>query len=134
MGRIAAIDFGLKRIGIAISDEGKVIAFPASTVPGGPNAALEVKKAFGDKSIELIVIGLPRLLNGKEGPMADLVRKFTKELEDLLHIPTHFVDERFSSKVADTSLREMNLNRKERSKIIDVTTATMILQLYLEHM
>ena len=134
MGRIAAIDFGLKRIGIAISDEGQVIAFPSATVPGGPNAAMEVKKAFGDKKIELIILGLPLKLNGEEGSMTPIVRKFAIDLEALLHIPIHFVDERFSSKIADTSLRtEMHMNRKKRSEVIDVTTATMMLQSYLEN-
>lgn len=131
MGRIAAIDFGLKRIGIAISDDGRKIAFPAQTVSGGANAVQEVNKAFAGKTIDLILIGLPLLLSGKEGPMVEHVRKFAAELEKALHIPIQFIDERFSSKVADQSLRMMQLNRKERSKLIDATTATMLLQDYL---
>ncbi len=133
VGRIAAIDFGLKRMGIAISDEGKKIAFPAQTVPGGPKAVQEVQKAFAGKTIDLILLGLPLLLNGKEGPMADLVKKFAVELEAALKIPIRFIDERFSSKVADQSLRLMQLNRKERSALIDATTATMLLQGYLDN-
>jgi len=132
MGRIAAIDFGMKRIGIAISDEGKKIAFPAQTVPGGPKAVQEVQKAFASKTIELILLGLPLLLSGKEGPMAEIVKRFALELEAKLNIPIKFIDERFSSKVADQSLREMRLNRKERSERIDATTATMLLQAYLD--
>jgi putative Holliday junction resolvase len=134
MGRIAAIDFGLKRIGIAVSDEGKKIAFPSCTIAGGPGAIDEIKKTFASKQIELIIIGLPRLLNGTEGPMAEAVRRFAKELETKLNIPVKFVDEWFSSKIADRSLREIQLNRKERSKIIDVTTATMLLQNYLDYL
>ena len=134
MGRIAAIDFGMKRIGIAISDEGKKIAFPAQTVPGGLNSALEVQKAFSGKTIELILLGLPLQLNGLEGPMAQLVKQFAIELEKELKVPIQFVDERFSSKVADQSLRQMQLNRKERSALIDVTTATLLLQGYLDAM
>ena len=132
MGRIAAIDFGMKRIGIAISDEGKKIAFPAQTVPGGPKAVQEVLKAFASKTIELLLLGLPLLLSGKEGPMAEIVKRFALELEAKLNIPIKFIDERFSSKVADQSLREMRLNRKERSERIDATTATMLLQAYLD--
>jgi len=134
VGRIAAIDFGMKRIGIAISDEGKKIAFPAQTIPGGPKAVQEVQKAFALKKIELILLGLPLLLSGKEGPMAEIVKRFAVELEATLAIPIKFIDERFSSKVADQSLRTMNLNRKERSERIDATTATMILQAYLDEL
>lgn len=132
MGRIAAIDFGLKRIGLAISDEGQKIAFPAQTVPGGSNAVLEIQKAFIGKTIDLILLGLPLLLNGKEGPMVEQVKRFAAELEKTLHIQIQFVDERFSSKVADQSLRLMQHNRKKRSTLIDATTATMLLQGFLD--
>jgi len=128
MGRIAAIDFGLKRIGIAISDERQKIAFPLETVP---NVA-EIQKVLKKYSITLILVGLPLLLSGKEGDMAAAVKKFAKDLEETTKIPVKLIDERFSSKIAEQSLREIHLNRKERSAKMDATTAAMLLQSYLD--
>ena len=72
MGRIAAIDFGLKRIGLAVSDPGRVIAFPVATVEGGKKAIDNIRAALGAKlkEVDLILIGLPLLMSGKEGEMA----------------------------------------------------------------
>ncbi len=132
MGRIAAIDFGLKRIGIALSDAGKKIALPLTTVEGGKKAIENIAQALHNKDVELILLGLPILMNGKKGDMAELVEKFGASLEAALKIPILFRDERLSSKQADTGLREISLNRKERSAKIDVTAATFLLQTYLD--
>ena len=134
MGRIAAIDYGLKRIGIALSDASKKIAFPLETVEGGKRALEHIKKALGDKlaSIEEILVGFPLLLSGKEGEMAALVRKFAEELEKAFGLPVRLIDERFSSKLAEQSLTEMQLNRKKRSRMVDTTSAVMLLQAYLD--
>ena len=132
MTRIAAIDYGLKRIGIAISDEKKKIALPFKTIAGGPKAIEDIKLAFKDKLIELIVVGLPLLLSGKESEMSIAVRKFAENLEKELQIPIHFIDERLTSKMADQSLREIHLNRKKRSQQMDVTAAVILLQNFLD--
>ncbi|MDE3046057.1 MAG: Holliday junction resolvase RuvX [Verrucomicrobiota bacterium] len=134
MARIAAIDYGLKRIGLAISDARGVIAFPLDTVAGGPAAIEHIKKGFGEKlaEIEEIVVGFPLLMSGKEGEMTLLVKKFAEELEKALHIPVRLLDERLSSKLAEQSLRELDLSRKERSRKVDTTAAVMLLQTYLD--
>jgi putative Holliday junction resolvase len=130
--RIAAIDWGLKRIGIAVSDENKKIALPLKTVAGGKQGVSEVLKALAAKEIELILVGLPLLLNGKEGDMTQAVRQFAKELELSCKIPIKFIDERFSSKLADQSLKEIHLKRKERKEMMDITAAVILLQGYLD--
>lgn len=134
MKRIVAIDFGLKRIGIAISDSGQKIAFALATVPGGNNAVLNIKNALSDKSedIERILVGFPLLLSGKEGDMAILVKNFAGKLEESLAIPTELIDERFTSKLADQSLKEIHLNRKERTAKLDTAAAIILLQGYLD--
>ncbi|HEX2583236.1 MAG TPA: Holliday junction resolvase RuvX [Chlamydiales bacterium] len=132
--RIAAIDWGIKRIGIAISDERKKIALPMKTVPGGKNGAAEVIQAFALKQVELILVGLPLLLNGQEGPMAAAVRQFVLELEAMSTIPIKLIDERFSSKLADQRLREIRLKRKERTEKMDATAAAILLQGYLDNL
>jgi putative Holliday junction resolvase len=134
MKRIIAIDFGLKRIGIAISDSGQKIAFPLETVPGGAEAVLNIKKALKNKigDIERILLGLPVQLNGKEGDMAGLVRTFAKSLEEAFHLPVELIDERFTSRMADQNLREIHLNRKERTAKLDTAAAAILLQAYLD--
>jgi putative Holliday junction resolvase len=134
MKRIIAIDFGLKRIGIAISDGGQKIAFPLETVAGGNGAMLNIKTALKDKlsEIEKILVGLPVLLNGKEGDMAILVKTFAKSLEDAFQLPVELIDERFTSRMADQNLKEIHLNRKERTAKLDTAAAAILLQAYLD--
>lgn len=134
MGRIAAIDFGLKRIGIALSDERRQIAFPLVTVQGGKKGVQNVVHALSEKKkeIEQIIVGLPLLLNGKKGDMAYMVEKFALELEAMIQIPILLVDERLSSKHADQKLREVALNRRERTEKLDRVSAAFLLQNYLE--
>jgi putative Holliday junction resolvase len=132
--RIVAIDFGIKRIGIAISDSGQTIAFPLATVPGGNNALSNIKNALKEKlsDVERILVGFPILLSGKEGDMAILVKKFSQTLEDAFSLPVELIDERFTSRLADQHLREIHLNRKERSAKLDTAAAAILLQMYLD--
>ncbi len=132
MGRVAAIDYGLKRIGIALSDKDKKIALPVGLVDGGKKALANIANALPLKEVELILIGLPLLMNGKKGDMALLVEKFAEDLNAIAHIPIVLWDERLSSKHADSVLKEISLNRKERSEKIDVMAATLLLQSYLD--
>lgn len=134
MGRIAAIDYGLKRIGIALSDEKKIIALPFATVEGGKRGAAAVAARLLErrKEIEAIVIGLPLLMNGQKGEMALHIEIFGKELGELLSLPIVFFDERLSSKQADASLRAMGQNRKKRTEHIDQAAAALLLQTYLD--
>lgn len=134
MPRIAAIDFGLKRIGIAVSDLGGKMAFPHATVEGGKNGAANIIASLKGKQneIEKIVIGMPLLMNGKKGEMAEKVEQFGKELQAAINIPVEFYDERLSSKMAERELQGLSLNRKQRQEKSDVTAATLLLQSYLD--
>jgi putative Holliday junction resolvase len=132
--RIAAIDYGLKRIGIAVSDPSGKMAFPWLTVEGGRKAINNVAKAFETKPGEIcrVIVGLPLLMNGKDGDMAIASRKFAVELEAALSIEVVLWDERLSSAQADKNLRELSLNRKKRASKIDTAAATLLLQSYLD--
>lgn len=134
MGRIAAIDYGLKRIGIALSDPNQKIALPYKTVEGGRNGIKEIARAIQEKNVEKIVLGLPLLMNGQKGEMALLVEKFGQELEAALKIPVIYRDERLSSRGAEAHLKEISLNRKQRSERMDETAATLLLQSFLDEM
>ena len=131
MSRIACIDFGLKRMGIAVSDERKSIALPSTTLHGGLS---DVIAHFSSQKsdIETIVIGLPLLMNGTKGEMALRVEKFAKDLEDALSIPIILFDERLSSKHADKSMKEIQTTRKKRTKNLDQVAAALLLQSYLD--
>ena len=133
MGRVIGIDFGLKRIGLAISDANCKIALPLETVTTGIEGVCKVIESR-KKEIDSIVIGLPLLLSGIEGDMAKLVKNFGEKLFGRLQIPIQYIDERLSSKATDSALKEMQMKRKERSKIIDRGSAALLLQMYLDLM
>jgi putative Holliday junction resolvase len=134
--RIVGIDFGLKRIGVAISNSLLSFAMPLGRVDRVKDDKktvqniLELLKDY--KDISKIVIGLPLHLSGNESEMSSEVRKFAAFLEAQTKIPVEFIDERLTSKNADTLLKEMDMNRKKREKHIDTLSATLILQTYLE--
>lgn len=140
--RIVGIDYGMARIGLAISDERKIIANSIKTLPSERKAlatAHKLVKELNDHAtlynyeIQEIVIGMPLMMNGKKGMMADEVIHFMSLLKELLPVSIVTWDERLSSVQADRSLREGNFSRKRRSKMVDGVAATIILQSYLDH-
>lgn len=132
MGRVAAIDFGEKRIGIALSDAHRKIALPVKMVEGGKRAIQNIKAALPLKEIDLILVGYPLEMSGRKGAMATLVEQFSKTLEEALGIPILLVDERLSSKGAEVELKQISLKRKERNEKIDIVAAVLLLQTYLD--
>jgi putative Holliday junction resolvase len=131
MSRVAAIDFGLKRIGLAVSDKSRKIALPVNVIEGGKKAIQNIRAALPLKEVDLIVMGLPVEMNGKKGAMAQVVEEFAKLLEEALNIQVLLIDERLTSKGADVQLREISLNRKSRSEKVDMVAAVLLLQTYL---
>lgn len=128
--RIVAIDYGEKRMGLAISDENQKMALPWTTVTGGVPSVLS--KLFSRKNeIKTILIGLPLLMNGSKGEMALKVENFAKKIEEDLQIPVLLIDERLSSKHAESMLRELNQSRKKSSEKTDQIAATLLLESYL---
>lgn len=139
--RIVGLDFGLARIGIAVSDERKIIATPLVTLKaerkveqtvGKLMQQLEAHQKEYSYQIEEIVIGLPLLMSGKMGFLADEVKIFIEALKQITSIPIITWDERLTSVQAERSLRESSLTRKKRSSLIDAVAAVIILQNYLD--
>lgn len=128
--KIVAIDFGMKRCGLAISNETKTIALPWTTTTGGLTSLISTIQKR-EKEIEQIIIGLPLLMNGTKGEMALTVEAFAKKIELALQIPIVLIDERLSSKHAESALRETGQSRKTRSEKTDETAAALLLQSYL---
>ncbi|MEI6243071.1 MAG: Holliday junction resolvase RuvX [Chlamydiota bacterium] len=137
MGRVVGIDFGTKRMGLAVSDPEKKIAIPFAVVERKDfqkKWVEELKSALAVylKDMETIVIGLPLLMKNEEGDRAALVKAFAKELEEFFHLPVVLWDERLSSMQADRALKELSLNRKKRTEKVDMIAATFLLQSYLD--
>lgn len=139
--RTVGLDYGIARIGVALSDERKIIASPFSTLQTKKKIeqtalmVVEELKAIENKllcTIQEIVIGIPLRMSGEKGMMADEVIQFVDVLKAMVSCPIHTWDERLTSVQADRSLRESSLTRKRRSKVIDTVTAAIILQNFLD--
>jgi putative holliday junction resolvase len=136
LGRIVGIDFGKVRIGLALSDERRIIASPLETIRAGKNhlqtAQLIAQSLSRHNNIDSIVIGLPLLMNGKEGEMALLVKAFAKVIEETLPYPVILWDERLTSSGVEKMLLEADVSRKKRAELSDSLSAVAILQNYLD--
>jgi putative Holliday junction resolvase len=132
--RILALDHGSKRIGVAISDELKMIAQPLEFVPAAPFDAfvLRLKQILADKPVELILVGMPRNMDGSFGPASETVRDFVAALRDSVPVPIRTCDERLTSAQANRVLLEGNVRRAKRKEVVDKMAAAILLQGYLD--
>src|SRR3954451_8118791 len=132
--RILGLDHGTKRIGIAVSDELKMIAQPLEFIEAEPFAPFleRLKQIIREKEVELIIVGLPRNMDGSYGPAALKVREFVAVLKDAITIPIRTLDERLTSAQANRFLIEANVRRSERKEKVDKTAAALLLQGYLD--
>ena len=133
MGKILAIDYGKKRIGIAISDSKKSIAFPLKTIEN-KEIFLYLKEIIQSEKIEAIVLGEPKALNNKVNILFSEVINFRKKIISLFNLPVHLVDERFSSKIASKIILDVNIKKMKRrdKSLIDKVSASLILETYLK--
>ena len=134
MGRYLGIDYGTKRIGLAISDETGQIAFPLSVLEnfGQRRVAGEINRIVNERKVVALVLGLPLSLDGSKGIAAEKVELFAAILKECISVPVEFWDERLSSKMAERAMIEGGLSRGRRKQSIDQATAQIILQSYLD--
>jgi putative Holliday junction resolvase len=131
--RILAIDYGLKRTGIAVTDEMQMIASGLTTVDS-PKAIDFLKDYFTKEKVERVLIGEPKQMNGLPSQSApiieDFITKFTSQFPDM---QLERVDERFTSKMAFQTMIDSGLKKKQRQDkaLIDEISATIMLQDYL---
>lgn len=130
--RYLAIDYGMKRTGLAVCDAGETIASPLAVVQGHKDLIQRIRRIATSEGIEAVVLGLPLNMDGTEGPQAKLVRNFGKELGRQLGIPVHFQDERLSSFEAEQRILEMDLSRAKKKERLDALAAADILQTFLD--
>ena len=129
------LDFGAKSIGIAISDEGGLIASPRDTLRRS-NLAKDVAwltELARKEGVEEILVGMPLSLDGSEGPQARKVMEFIKTLKLHSGLHVHPWDERLTTVAAERALIEGNVSRARRKKVIDQVAAALILQSYLDY-
>ena len=134
MARILAIDYGTKRVGIAVTDPEKIVANPLTTVPTKDIIAF-LSQYLQEEEVDDIVVGMPRDLFNKDSHSTAAVKQFVNQLKRKFEAyPLHLHDERFTSKMAlDTMIRSGSSKRDRRKKEnIDKLSATIILQSYME--
>jgi putative Holliday junction resolvase len=129
-GALAGLDFGDRTIGVALSDLRRQVATPLSTIrrvkfTEDAGALLALVTARG---IAGLILGLPRNMDGSEGPRAQATRAFARNLSRLTPLPIGFWDERLSTVAAERALLEADTSRKRRSEVIDHVAAGYILQ------
>ncbi len=136
MGALMGLDLGDKTIGLAVTDLGRSVASPLETIRRrkfGLDAArlLELAQA---RNIAGLVLGLPRNMDGSEGPRCQSTRAFARNLSRLTDLPIGFWDERLSTVAAERALLEADTTRKRRAEVIDHVAASYILQGVLDRL
>ena len=132
--RILALDHGTKRIGVAVSDETRTIAQPLEFIPAEPFADFlaRLRQLIREKEIELILVGLPRNMDGSYGPAAQKVEAFVAVLRNAITVPIRTWDERLTSSQANRILIQGNVRRDKRKEKVDKMAAAILLQSYLD--
>lgn len=129
---VLGIDFGRSRIGVAISDELRMLAHPLETIPAGKKAAKRIAEIVRDRKIDNVVVGLPRNMDGTFGVAAEEVQKFVEELRALVPCNVTTWDERLTTVAANRTLREGGKKTRNTRGYVDQVAAQMILQGYLD--
>jgi len=135
MSRFLGIDYGAKRIGLAVGDDASHFASPVKTIRGCGHIrgdAVAVEACVKEFDIDGIVIGLPLNMDDTEGPQAKIIRSFGEALGAMTDLTIHYADERLSSIAAEELIRPAELTRKKKRARIDRVAAQVILQSFLD--
>ena len=134
MGRIIALDYGTKRVGVAVTDPMRIIASPLDTVHSTELVSY-LEAYISSEEVDVLVIGLPKRLNNTDSDITQLIREFTVYMtRKFPQLKIQNVDERFTSKIAFNAMIEGGLKKNKRKEkgTIDKLSATIILQSYME--
>lgn len=129
-GAVAGLDLGTKTIGVAVSDGLRQVASPL-TVIRRQKFTLDAEALLAlvrERALAGLILGLPRNMDGSEGPRAQSTRAFARNLSRLTDLPIGFWDERLSTVAAERALLEADTSRKRRAEVIDQVAAGYILQ------
>lgn len=132
--RVLAVDPGSKRVGLALSDPLGITANPLPSLPAEPAATLadRLAAAAREHAAERVVIGLPRRMDGSDGPEAAAARGLAAAVRRASRLPVSLVDERLTSVAAERALIAQGVRRARRRELSDQVAATLILRSYLD--
>lgn len=132
--RILALDHGTRRVGVAVSDELQMIAQPLEYIAPEPFADFltRLKEILREKEASLILVGMPRNMDGSYGPAALKVQEFVAALKDAVTVPIKTWDERLTTVQAQKFLIQGGVRRDQRKLKVDKTAAAILLQSYLD--
>jgi len=132
---VLALDYGTKRIGMAVSDPEREFAFPAGELERSTaKRDLEaLRSVIEERGIVQVVVGLPLHMSGREGPEADAARSFAGAVGAATGLPVELLDERWTSQEAERALREVQPRRSKRKRArLDAAAAALLLRTWLE--
>jgi putative Holliday junction resolvase len=132
--RVLAIDHGSKRMGIAVSDELRTIAQPLEFIPAEPFAAFleRLRELIREKEVDLVLVGMPRNMDGSYGAAALQVQEFTAVLKEAIGVPIQTWDERLTSVQANRFLTQARARPEQRKEKVDGMAAAILLQSFLD--
>jgi len=132
--RILALDPGTKRVGVAISDETRTLATPLEFIPAEPFAdfVARLKTLIREREVGLILVGVPRNMDGSYGPAAAQAQQLVAVLKEAIPVPIQTVDERLSTVQAQRLLRAAGKRARKQKTRIDQSAAAVLLQSYLD--
>lgn len=130
--RALGVDWGEERIGLAVSDETGTIASPYKVIKNDGKAEAAVVSAASITGAGEIIVGYPLTLTGQEGPAAERVQQFARDVQRRVSVPVKLIDERFTTKAAEEKLRAAGASAQKIKKTADAAAAALILQTYLD--
>ena len=133
MKKALGIDLGDARVGVAVSDDLGMLAHPLETISTqSTNVVKRVLALASERTVETIIVGMPRNMNGSHGPAADKAKAFIEELRRETTLPIVSWDERLSTVSAQRALQEAGRNTRKQKSVIDQVAAQIILQSWLD--
>ncbi|PLX15933.1 MAG: Holliday junction resolvase RuvX [Candidatus Muiribacterium halophilum] len=128
--RIAALDYGLKRIGVAITDESGKFAAPFTTIKN-ESTIKKISNIVAENSVEKLVVGIPTDSMGRDTQQSKRIRKFYDKLKSALEIEVVLYDENYSTRDAYDELKKLGYSMKKSKQVVDEMAATLILKEYI---
>lgn len=127
------LDYGTRRIGVAMSDALHLTAQPYAVLDAeSERLSDEIRQMVDDNEVEMVVVGLPMNLSGEETRSAEGARRLASRVAEITGLPVEMADERFTTKTAEQTLIGANVRRNRRKQVIDKVAAAVMLQTYLD--
>jgi putative Holliday junction resolvase len=129
--RVLGIDYGRVRVGLALSDEDGILASPLPALARSRRDIDEIARLIRERDVARVVVGLPLLMDGTRGTMAEEACAFANRVAQKTNLPVDLLDERWTSSEAERAMLEGNLSRRRRKELRDGLAAVLVLQAYL---